>query len=75
MANDSSIDLTNTCMLVSDSNETGKQLDSKQLGYGTLVELAQDNLFKKYLDVSKYFTRNQFDDYCKMLNEQYGYLE
>ena len=55
------IDLTNTCMLVSDSNEVSNQLDSKQLLYGTLVELAQDNLFKKYLDMSKYLTRNQYD--------------
>lgn len=75
MADDTSIDLTNTCMLVSDSNETSKQLDSKQMPYGTLTDLAQDNLFKKYLDMSKYLTNNQFDAYLKMLDEQYGYLD
>ena len=67
MANGSSTDLTNTCMLVSDSNEVSKQLDSKQLGYGTLVEMAEDNLLGKHLDMSKYLTRNQYDTYGKML--------
>ena len=41
------VDLSNTCMLVSDSNEIGNQLESKKLAYDTLVELAEDNLFKK----------------------------
>lgn len=66
--------LPNTCMLVSDSNEVSNQMDSKQLLYDTLVELAQDNLFKKYLDMSKYLTRNQYEVYRDMLNDKYNAL-
>ena len=63
-----------SCMLVSDSNETSTQLDSKKLEYDELVALAQDNLFKKYLDMSKYLTRNQFETYRPMLKSRYDSL-
>ena len=62
-------------MLVSDSNEVSNQLDSKQLLYGTLVELAEDNLFKKYLDMSKYLTRNQYEVYKGMREDKRNALE
>ena len=68
------LDLSNTCMLVSDSNEKSNQLDSKQLAYGTLSDLAEDNLFTKYLDMSKYLTKNQYDAYTKILNGRYDAL-
>lgn len=68
------IDLTNTCMLVSDSNEVSNQLDSKQLVYGTLVDLAEDNLFKKYLDMSRYLTKNQYGIYKGMLEDRFNAL-
>ena len=68
-------DFSKTCMLISDSNEISKQLDSKQLEYGTLVELAEDNLFTKYLDMSKYLTRNQYDAYKDKLEIRYSELE
>ena len=71
---DVSLDMTNTCMLVSDSDEVRDQLDSKQLEYDTLVALAEDNLFKKYLDMSKYLTNNQYEVYKIMLNDRYGKL-
>ena len=68
-------DLNNTCMLVSDSDEVRDQLDSKKLEYPTLVDLAEDNLFGKFLDMSKYLTRSQFDAYHDMLQEKYGELD
>ena len=68
------VDLSNTCMLVSDSNEIGNQLESKKLAYDTLVELAEDNLFKKYLDMTKYLTINQYDAYKGMLEDRYNSL-
>ena len=68
------VDLSNTCMLVSDSNEIGNQLESKKLAYDTLVELAEDNLFKKYLDMTKYLTINQYDAYKGILEDRYNSL-
>ena len=67
-------DLTNTCMLVSDSDEVRDQLDSKKLEYPTLVDLAEDNLFRKHLDMSRYLTYNQFGIYSGMLNDKYNEL-
>lgn len=67
-------DFSNTCMLVSDSNEISKQLDSKQLAYDTLTNLAQDSLFKKYLYMSKYLTENQYDAYRVMLEDRHRAL-
>ena len=64
------VDWSNTCMLVSDSNEVSKQLDSKQLPYDTLASLAEDNLFTKYLDMSKYLTKNQYEVYRGMLKDR-----
>lgn len=75
MANDPTRELENTCMLVSDSNEVGNQLDSKKLEYGTLAELAQDNLFKKYLDMSRYLTKNQYEVYKGLLEDEYNRLD
>jgi hypothetical protein len=72
---DVSLDMTNTCMLVSDSDEVRDQLDSKQLKYDTLVALAEDNLFRKYLDMSKYLTYNQYNAYGVMLNDRYSKLD
>lgn len=62
--------LSDSCMLVSDSNEVGNQLESKQLGYGTLTDMAENNLFKKYFDMSKYLTKNQYDVYKGMLENR-----
>ena len=67
-------DLTNTCMLVSDSDEVRDQLDSKKLDYSTLVDFSEEALFKKYLDMSKYLTYNQFKAYSEMLQEKYKEL-
>ena len=64
-----------TCMLVADSNETSNQLDSKQLGYDTLVELAEDNLFKKFLDMSKYLTVAEYGTYKGQLEDKFKLLE
>ena len=72
---DVSLDMTNTCMLVSDSDEVSNQLDSKQLKYDTLVALTEDNLFRKYLDMSKYLTYNQYNAYGIMLNDRYSKLD
>ena len=69
------VDCSNTCMLVSDSNEVSKQLDSKQLPYDTLASLAEDNLFTKYLDMSKYLTKNQYEVYKGMLEDKINALE
>ena len=67
------IDFDNTNLLVSDSNESSEQYDSKQLAYSRLVELAQDNLFKKQLDfMSKYMTVNQYNAYVELLNKKQG---
>ena len=49
-----------SCMLVSDSNEVSTQLDSLTLTYDELVALAQENLFKRHLDMSKYLTNSEF---------------
>ena len=62
-------------MLVSDSNETSNQLDSKQLGYDTLVELAEDNLFKKFLDMSKYLTVAEYGTYKGQLEDKFKLLD
>ena len=49
-------------LLVSDSNESGNQFDSKKIPWETLAELAQDSLFKKHLDImDSYLTRNQVE--------------
>lgn len=74
MANEANTEIKGTCMLVSDSNESSNQLDSKKLGYDTLVELAQDNLFKKYLDMSRYLTKNQYEIYKGLLEDEYKQL-
>ena len=57
-------------LLVSDSNETSKQFDSKKLEYGVLVELAQDNLFKTRFPhlYSRYLNKWQYDA-CKDMLE------
>lgn len=72
---DVSLDMTNMCMLVSDSDEVRDQLDSKQLKYDTLVALAEDNLLRKYLDMSKYLTYNKYNAYGGMLNDRYAKLK
>ena len=72
---DNSLNLSNTCMLISDSDEVRDQLDSKKLNYDTLVKLAEDNLFGKYLDMSKYLTHNQYNAYGVMLNDRYSKLD
>lgn len=49
-------------LLVSDSNESVKQKDSKKLSQATLVEMAQDSLFNKHLGIMrKYLTINQYN--------------
>ena len=51
----------NSFLLVSDSNEVGEQYDSKKLKQSELVELAQENLFKKVMDImSLYMTDSQY---------------
>jgi hypothetical protein len=56
-------------LLVSDSNEVGNQYNSKKLSQGDLVDLAQDNLFKKTLDImSRYLTISQFLTFKDMLD-------
>lgn len=72
---DATLDLESTCMLVSDSNEVASQLDSKRLDYNTLVELAESNLFSKFLDMSKYLTTNQYATYKDVLEDKFGRLK
>ena len=60
----------NKCILVSDSNEIGGQYDSKKLTQAQLVELAQDNLCKKFLDTSRYLTVDQYTSYKSLLENQ-----
>lgn len=56
-------------LLVSDSNEVGNQYNSKKLSQADLVDLAQDNLFKKTLDImSRYLTISQFLTFKDMLD-------
>ena len=60
-------------LLVSDSNEVGDQYDSKKLRQDELANLAQENLFKKYLGImSNYLTISQFNAYRSILNEKYN---
>ena len=50
--------------LVSDSDETSSQLDSKKMSWDVLTELAQDNLFKRYLNMmDKYLTKSQYETF------------
>lgn len=55
------IDLKNRCLLVSDSNEIQTQMDSKQLPYNTLAEMAENALFRKYLNMDKYLTVQEYE--------------
>ena len=50
-------------LLVSDSNEVSSQYDSKRMQFNTLVELAQDTLFKRNAGMAKYLTHTQFETY------------
>ena len=59
----------NKYLLVSDSNEMGNQYDSKKLSQEDLIDLAQDNLFKKTLNImSRYLTISQFITFKDMLD-------
>lgn len=52
--------LSDKYMLVSDSNESSSQFDTKKLSWRNLVEMAQNNLFKQHLDImDNYLTKNQ----------------
>jgi len=68
-------EFANTCMLVSDSDEVRDQLDSRKLEYDTLAEFSEDNLFKKYLDMSKYLTYSQYEVYGDMLSDKKDALD
>ena len=57
-------------LLVSDSNEVSDQLDSKKLSYDDLVKMAQDNLFKRHFDMTRYLTKTQYDTYYTNLNNK-----
>ena len=61
--------IENTYLLVSDSNEMGNKYDSKKLNQNDLTDLAQDNLFKKSLDMSKYLTIQEFLAYKEQLEK------
>lgn len=62
-------------MLVSDSNESSSQFDTKKLNWLNLVELAQDNLFKNHLDImDNYLTKNQIVQQQKILNNRLNAL-
>ena len=61
----------NSCLLVSDSNEVGEQYDSKKLKQSELVELAQENLFKKVMDImSLYMTNSQYEAYKELFDQK-----
>ena len=63
-------------LLVSDSNERSGQFDSKKLSHAELSDLAQDELFKTYLnDMSKYLKKTKFQDLCQNLNVQLDNLK
>ena len=69
------MDFDGTCLLVSDSDERMEQLDSKQLEYDTLVEMAQENLFGKFLDMSRYLTVTQYARSMNVLNSRLNHLK
>ena len=50
-------------------------MDSKQLGYDILVEFAEDNLFKKFLDMSKYLTMPEYGTYKSQLEDKFRLME
>lgn len=58
-------------LLVSDSNEIGNQYDSKKLSKADLVNIAEDNLFKRHLDImSQYLTKTQYQTYKGIIDEK-----
>ena len=62
---------SNKYLLVSDSKEIGNQYDSKKLSQSELVELAQNDLFKKHLKImSRYMTVSQYKLYIDMLRSK-----
>lgn len=64
MANDSYSNMMDKYLLVSDSNEIGGQYDSKKLKHSELIDLMQDNLYRKKLDImQQYLTVDQFNTY------------
>ena len=69
------IDLKTRCLLVSDSDEIQTQMDSKQLPYTTLAEMAQDALFSRYLDMDQYLTVSEFNTTKMRLGDMYEDLD
>ena len=65
---DESSSLRGKCLLVSDSREIGSQYDSKQLPQENLVEMAQDALYKKCLDMGVYLAKVKYETYKTILN-------
>ena len=50
-------------------------MDSKQLRYDVLVEFAEDNLFKKFLDMSSYLTMPEYGTYQGQLEDKFRLME
>ena len=63
-------ELNGKYLLVSDSNESGKQYDSKKLKHEDLADMAQDRLFKEILDGWKYVSDGQYRMYTANLTDQ-----
>lgn len=59
-------------LLVSDSNEVSKKFDSKKIDIDTtFTSLAQENLFKTYLDIMNlYLTKDQYTSYLNSIDNQ-----
>lgn len=59
-------------LLVSDSNEVSKKFDSKKIDIDTtFASLAQENLFKTYLDIMNlYLTKDQYNSYLNSIENQ-----
>ena len=63
-------ELNGKYLLVSDSNESGSQYDSKKLKYEDLADMAQDRMFKEILDGWKYVSDGQYRTYTANLTDQ-----
>lgn len=55
-------DITNMCLLVSDSDEHHSQYDSKKVSYSEFAGIMQDELFKTYLNImDKYLKTYEYE--------------
>lgn len=74
--NDIEVIVNEHSLLVSDSNETSQQFDSKQLEYSTIVQMFQEKLFKDHIGImGKYMLNLVYDVQSKSISNQCNELE